>query len=140
MKNTLSVALFLFSHSLFAGAPAVVVSCSAKFAGLPNDSINVTFDKASSNFKVLWVNAKKETKELGTVKKFNDEKFEIQCMDAKAAAEIKKGLSDSEGIHDFLKVPQNKGALCYFVDETMTKCWSFDEKKKVFVDAGGWQT
>ncbi len=138
MKNTIMGLLLLFtSYAVFADP---IVSCSAKFAGLPNDTIVVNFDKATSHYKVLWVNAKKESKTLDTVKKTDDSKFEIQCLDAKGAEEIKKNVSNSEIIHDFLKIPKDKGALCYFVDDTMTKCWSYDEKTKTFINAGGWQT
>lgn len=119
---------------------ATVATCPAKFANLPNDSINVVFDKAASMFTIQWVNAKKEVKELGKVKKFSDEKFELQCMDAKEAEGRVKDLNEAEGIHSFIKIPKGKGGVCYFVDETMTKCWSYDEKTKSFVDAGGWQT
>jgi hypothetical protein len=120
--------------------PPETVTCSGKFAGLPNDAITVTLDTKTSIYKVEWVKANKETKELGTVKKFNELKFDLQCLDPKNADEIRKNVMEAEGIHGFLKIPKGKGALCYFVDETMTKCWSYYQKTKTFVDAGGWQT
>jgi hypothetical protein len=135
----LVIALLLFSaHLTLAASP--VATCPGTILELKNESAQVTYDKAASTFSVKWVNAKKKTAVLDTVKKFNDEPFELQCMTGKEVLDTKKSLADSEGIHDFLKVPKGQGAFCYFTDETTTTCWTYDKKKKAFVNAGGWQT
>lgn len=117
-----------------------VASCSGSFLGLNDESVVVTFDKASSSYKILWIDVKKQETVLSTIKKYNDEKFELQCMATKEASDTKKSLAKSEGVHDFLEFAAGNGLLCYFTDETTAKCWTYDKKKKSLVDAGGWQT
>lgn len=129
--------IFFFVLTFLSVSSFAEVSNSCKFN---NHSISAVFNKAISSFSIRLVDGLKVIQELDVVKKFNEEKFELQCMDAKEASALKKSLSNSEGIHDFMKLPIDSGALCYFIDETTTKCWSQDVKTKSLVNIGGWQT
>lgn len=130
--------LFVFLLSVSAFANTEVAKCAGDFMGLKGESVNVTTDKKV--FRVTWINVKGEKRELDSIKKFNDEQFELQCMNAKDALAHEKSINESEGIHGFLRNPLKSGLLCYFIDETQAKCWAYDKTKKALVEAGGWST
>jgi penicillin-binding protein-related factor A (putative recombinase) len=89
---------------------------------------------------VVWVRQSGSIQELQTMPAFGAaSKFELKCLDPQQAEHLKQTLQRSEAIRDFLHVPARQGALCYFFDQTETRCWSVD-KNHAFIDAGGWQT
>lgn len=131
--------LFAFLLSLPAFARSEVARCSGDFLELKGEAVVVTsVDKKI--YKVTWINTKGEKRELDSINKFNDEQFELQCMNAKEALAHEKSINESEGIHGFLKMQKGSGLLCYFTDQTQAKCWAYDKTKKALVEAGGWST
>ncbi len=113
--------------------------CDGSFLGKPNDKAVALHNAAQKRYRIVWV-AKGTVQELQAIPAFGEpSQFELQCLDPGKAGKIKRTLGLSETIHDFLRLPTGKGALCYFVEQTETKCWSVD-RKGLLIDAGGWQT
>ena len=116
---------------------SVAASCSANFLNRPDQEIVVVLHETT--YRVLLVGKNEEIKEIDSLPKRSNEKFEIQCMSSKEATEHKKVTEGSEGVHSFLKFPKGNGILCYFIDETTAKCWT-NKNNTDLVEAGGWQT
>ncbi len=118
---------------------AVVNSCDGNFLGKHGSAVVALRDSARKNFNVVWVMAAGGIQTL-TPAEDDGSSFEFQCMDKKQVNEIRKALRSSEAIQDFLKVPAGSGAVCYFLDNTTTSCWSPDPKSDRLKQSGGWQT
>ena len=123
----------------YPGEPAVGW-CGGNFLGRLRGTAVTLHDPVRKTFRVLWMENSGRIQELQTLPAFGPpSELELRCLEAKQARQLKQTLRHSEAIHDFLRVPAGKGALCYFVEPTQTKCWSMDSKGKL-ADAGGWQT
>jgi hypothetical protein len=115
---------------------AVVDSCAGDFLGRKGEAVALLRDSSQKSTHVIWVD-KRSAKEIDSIQR-EDPPAELQCFTASGAKQLKTTLARSEAIHDFLKVPQDKGMFCYFVDEVTSKCWSV--KAGALKEIGGWQT
>lgn len=146
MRNLILIVSFLFAQAAVAAPVSLesqkvtVASCSGAFLNLKNELVKVTVDKLNSNYDVVWIDGRGISTILRTIKTRNDKKFELQCLHAKEAVELKKSLTESETIRDFLQLPKSSGLLCYFVDDVSAECWGYDSEKRTLVKVGGWQT
>lgn len=121
-------------------AETIVTWCGGGFLGDRSGGVAALYNSEKRSYRVVWLTHGSSVRELQTVPAFEaGVQFELQCLDAKAARERKQTLEHSEAIRDFLHLPAGHGALCYFVSETETKCWSTDKKGNLLA-IGGWQT
>ena len=118
----------------------VAASCEGGFLGKPRDAAVALHSPTQKHFRVLWIAKDGAVQELQLIPAFGAASdLDLQCLDRGQAKQLKETLQRSEAIHDFLHVPAGRGALCYFIEQTQTKCWSVDADGR-FIDAGGWQT
>lgn len=115
--------------------------CSGKFAGKSADAIVVLHNLAKKEFLVVWVMSQGGIQELDTVAPTaTNTDVDLDCMNAKDAKELQDTLDTSEAITSSVKVPKGSGAVCYFVDENVSTCWSLDRASGRLVRIGGWET
>lgn len=119
----------------------LVNSCDGAFLRRHGDAVVALYDAANKRVTVAWVTRRGEMQKLDSVPAPGESKdFELKCMNPKQVRELKETLRSSETIEDFLRIPASAGAVCYFTDQTTTKCWSLDAKSGKLEEAGGWQT
>lgn len=119
-------------------AARIVAWCGGRSLALPGEAVAALRDGA--RYRVVWAGKKGALRELESLPASQIAgEFELQCLSPREAKERKQVLRESETIRDAFRVPAGKGAFCYFINETETRCWSFDRKGNP-VDAGGWQT
>lgn len=117
----------------------IVASCGGSTLGRPG-GVAALRDYKQNAYRVVWAGKSGGLRELDSIPVPNIVgNFELQCLSPHEAKERKRALRESEGVRDYLKAPAGKGAFCYFIDATETRCWSFDHMGNV-IDAGGWQT
>jgi len=114
--------------------------CGGSFLGRPQDAAVALHDPAEKQFRVLWIDRDGKIRELQSLDAFGaPPELDLKCLDRKQAKQLKETLQHSEAVRDFLHVPPGKGALCYFIEPTQTRCWSVNDNGDL-IDAGGWQT
>src|SRR5262245_38100009 len=115
--------------------------CSGKFVGKDTNAIAVLRDESKKQFLVLWVMPPGGIQELASVAQFDtSNEFDMQCLNAKEAKEVEYTSQHSETIHSDMKVLKGLGAVCYFIDNTTSDCWSLHRSSGKLVKIGGWLT
>ncbi len=135
--------LFLFADSSSSSQDSLtsVVSCDGSYLDNKNYKFVVHFNKKKNFYEVFWTDKINKTMTLvDSVAKTNISKIELNCFNAKQAQEHKQALQNSEIIHNFLNFKKGQGLICYFIDDTTSRCWTAKKNSKVLLSAGGWQT